>query len=578
MAIPTQFSVTSTRTSPIANPSAPQDIPQTLDAENVSIVDGAEVLSSLSSVAVDTPSALTSESGVTIPLPAELTAKVQAAIDSAVTIPAEAQAVIDAPSAATPEAAQAANTDITLINEQSFNFSNTDNGFTIENGTLTVNATSITITNTTNDMRLVRDSVDYGFSDSYIVRVRVRCTSATVQDTATVLYKNSAHGYGPDFAVSKPVTYEQGVYQVIDFNLRGDDFTQNGADGLRFDLYNQAAPESFEIDYIHIGAYESNVEPKPAKAIATPTAAASESSAPIDTPSAATSQSEAAIATPSAATSESIATIATPSTLTTVTGTLTTPPFPRNHARILYDNIAITYSVLNSTVGTTPVRAINPNTWEGWDFDTPGTWFIRFPDFVTIDTICIGAHALSKGFYSVQPFYASTVGGAFQSFAGVRMPQDNAPIMWHLDTPVTLREIEIRTGAGTGASFIKHISIGTALQMQRPFFNGHTPITDSDVTQYYSNRTESGNIIGQQIRRQGYETSADWQNLDDTWYRTYFAPFKQAAKLQPFYFAWNLLEYPEDVGFCRISQDISAPMQNGTVTKRSVSMNLLGAG
>jgi len=114
--------------------------------------------------------------------------------------------------------------------------------------------------------------------------------------------------------------------------------------------------------------------------------------------------------------------------------------------------------------------------------------------------------------------------------------------------------------------------------MQRPFFNGHTPITDSDVTEYYSNRSESGEIIGQQIRRKGFETQAQWNNIDDGWYRSYFAPFKQYVKTRPFFFAWNLLEYPDDVGFCRINQDIRSPIQNGSTTKRTVNMTLLGAG
>lgn len=380
MAIPTQFSVTSKATSPIANPSAPQDLPKQLDAENVSIVDGAEVLSSLSSAAVDTPSALTSESGVTIPLPSELTARVQAS---------------------------------------------------------------------------------------------------------------------------------------------------------------------------------------------------------IDTPSAASAESTQAIDTPTAATSESVAPIATPSTLTTVTGTLTTPPFPLNHARILYENRLEQLDSANSDIaGSTPINAIKPNTWERFNNPLGGNGYIRFDMSATrgIDTVCVGAHNAGSKSYNFIAYYRETLTGPLIQFSTGVTPDTDAPIMFHRSNLVSAKVIEVYFNGGSEGFSIGYISAGVALQMQRPFFNGHTPITDADATQYYSNRTESGEIIGQQIRRQGFETSADWQNIDDTWYRTYFAPFKQAIKTKPFFFAWNLLEYPEDVGFCRVSQDVSAPMQNGTVTKRSISMNLLGAG
>jgi hypothetical protein len=227
------------------------------------------------------------------------------------------------------------------------------------------------------------------------------------------------------------------------------------------------------------------------------------------------------------------------------------------------------------------INSIKPNTWEKWRFDSTASnsaVLITLNNPLSIDTICIGSHNLGDINADVSITY-STDGVTFVDWEPDFAVTSNAPIMRHIATARSVKALQISIPSGaTGLGEIGFISAGEALQMQRPFFNGHTPITDGDATQYYSNRTESGEIIGQQIRRQGFETSADWQNIDDTWYRTYFAPFKQSAKLRPFFFAWNLLEYPDDVGFCRISQDISAPMQNGTVTKRSISMNLLGAG
>lgn len=293
-----------------------------------------------------------------------------------------------------------------------------------------------------------------------------------------------------------------------------------------------------------------------------------------------TSKATSPIANPSAPQDKPVAAdtvngvvIPAPSTLATVAGTLTTPPFPLNHARILYTNaLEQQASTFDSQSTGTALNALKPNTWERWAFTGSNTISILLGGNVSIDSVCIGSHN----------FQGTTVTVSYDSGAGITpittlSPASNAPIFVHLQNAVSVNAVYVEV-TGSGSRFAGYISAGIALQMQRPFFNGHTPITDGDATQYYSNRTESGEIIGQQIRRQGFETSADWQNIDDTWYRTYFAPFKQAAKLRPFFFAWNLLEYPNDVGFCRISQDVSAPMQNGTVTKRSISMNLLGAG
>lgn len=313
-------------------------------------------------------------------------------------------------------------------------------------------------------------------------------------------------------------------------------------------------------------------------AVDTPTAASAQAAATIDNASALPAESAAAVDTPTTATPESVGAIDTPTALTANQGTATTPPFALNHARILWENLLTNYVSVAQDSGQTPANALTPNTWQRWTFGGGGSITITLPANVDIDTVCIGAHNLSGSDYTVGATYDTTTTGSFVAFATGKTPTTNSAIMFHRTTSVSVRRLRI-TCSGTGAGrFIGYISAGLSLQMQRPFFNGHTPITDGDVTDYYSNRTESGEIIGQQIRRKGFETSADWQNIDDTWYREYFAPFKQAAKLRPFFFAWNLLEYPNDVGFCRIAQDISAPMQNGTRTKRSISMNLLGAG
>lgn len=379
MAIPTQFSVTSTRRSPIANPESPKDLPRIIDAENQSIVDGANILASLSSVAVDTPDNVTAQPSVSI--------------DTSVTIPALSAGSIDTPD----------------------------------------------------------------------------------------------------------------------------------------ELTSLTAPS-------------------------------------VDSPSNVSAQTQPSTPAPS---------IVTPNA-----GTAITPPFPLRNPRILYDNALLSYDSITSSEGV-PVNAIAPNTWQKWEFDSTATnsaILVRLPEAVTMDTICIGANNLGSIAATVSITY-STDGVAFADWAPDFSVSEDTAIMSYIETPRQVKAIQITILSGVdGLGVIGYISAGEALQMQRPIFNGHTPITDADVTEYYANRTESGEIINQDIRRVGYQSSADFSNLDDAWYRTYFAPFKQAAKKLPYFFAWNLEEYPNDIGLCRVSGDISAPMQNGTRTKRSVSIPLLGAG
>ena len=303
----------------------------------------------------------------------------------------------------------------------------------------------------------------------------------------------------------------------------------------------------------------------------------------VETASAYTVINQPGIATPTASTAEAEPVIATASALTPSVTDDVTPPFPLNHARILYDNYLQTNDSVTSSAGSsTPERALIPNTFERWSFNSglDQTLTIEISSNRNIDTFCVGAHNLyENGIASGLIIeYSTTTGGAWVEVYN-NVPDSQAPIMVHLSSPVSIRRVRFTYKASSARDkYIGYVSAGEALQMQRPFFNGHTPITDADVTRYFHNETESGEIIGQAIRSQGYRTSYEWQNLNDNWYRTYFAPFKQAIKLNPFFIAWNLDEYPLDVGFGRVAQDISAPMQNGGGIRRSVSFELLGHG
>lgn len=289
--------------------------------------------------------------------------------------------------------------------------------------------------------------------------------------------------------------------------------------------------------------------------ISNPSIIAAESVAPVDNASVIDAESEAAISTP------------TP--LTANPATQTSGTFPLNHARILYFNKMEAYTSVSSNVASNAANAIKRNTWEKWTPSGPGYFKLTFAFDRGVDTICIGAHNLGTKGYTVSAFYREEEASPLIAFGSALTPQDDSPIMWHLPFSRLMMVVEVYISGSSGQAEVGYISAGDALQMQRPFFNGHTPFTDSDVTEYYAKRTESGERIGRDIRRKGFETSFEWQNLDDEWYRENIPEFKQYAKINPIFVAWNLLEYPNDIAFGETTDDMKASMQNGTRTKRS---------
>jgi hypothetical protein len=294
--------------------------------------------------------------------------------------------------------------------------------------------------------------------------------------------------------------------------------------------------------------------------------------------------SQADIDDASAASAQTAPAFSAPSAITSNAGTSISPSFPLNHARILYDNLLTNYQELTVSDGDNGSYALIPNTYQKWDVTSSSTEtiIILLPNNVYMDTFCIGAHNLF-GAQSSQatPYkfsYSSAEEGTFVNVAAFATPTSNDAIMVHVETPISVKKLKLEISPSPLRSKqIGYISGGMALQMQRPFFNGHQPYADSGVTEYYSNRTESGEIIGRQIRRRGFETTFEWNNLSDEWYRTYIPEFKESAKLRPMFVAWNLLEYPDDVAFGETTGDFSTSMQNGTMIKRSsLSFTLKG--
>ncbi len=280
------------------------------------------------------------------------------------------------------------------------------------------------------------------------------------------------------------------------------------------------------------------------------------------------------IAIPTDITEIAAATLAVPTVITANALDPEVPPFSLKHARILYLNKLIG-SAVTTSLGTNGSLVLVPNTADRWAFTT--TSFITFTlsAAVSIDTIGIGAHNLGSTNYVISFQYSTTDVSSFVTFNPAQTPADNTALMSHISSSVSARRIRIIC-TGSGSAFIGSIYAGIALQMQRPFFAGHSPLPLSAKTIRYSSVTEGGNFVGEQIRRLGFRSSAPFKNLSNDWYRTYFQPFVIHARTLPYFFAWNLDQYPTDVGYCKTSEDITPAY--GSLDMFNVSFDMVGFG
>ena len=249
------------------------------------------------------------------------------------------------------------------------------------------------------------------------------------------------------------------------------------------------------------------------------------------------------------------------------------PPFALNHARIMYDSVLSSATVF-ANVGTNPRFPLIPNTAQRWAFTATTSNEITFtlPANRDIDTVCIGAHNLVNATVSFS--YDSDVLG-YSEFAPDAVTVNDNAIMAHISSSVSVKRLKITITGVTGSFYVGSIYAGIALQMQRPFFGGHTPAVLARQADYYGSMSESGNFIGVEVRRRALESDASWKNLTDTWYRQYFVPFLTSAEVLPFYFAWNLKQYPTDVAYCKNITNV-APSYSGQRNLMTVGIPLVG--
>jgi len=120
------------------------------------------------------------------------------------------------------------------------------------------------------------------------------------------------------------------------------------------------------------------------------------------------------------------------------------------------------------------------------------------------------------------------------------------------------------------------IYVGKVMQMERGIYIGHTPITYGRDVAEVNGMSESGDFLGRIIRQTTYSASIKMTHITPTWYRNVFDPFVIACKAKPFFYAWRINTYADEVGYCWFSKGIPVPDNTGPRGMMSVSFGIGG--
>jgi hypothetical protein len=250
------------------------------------------------------------------------------------------------------------------------------------------------------------------------------------------------------------------------------------------------------------------------------------------------------------------------------------PTIPLSHSRIGHQTYTRTGTATASSAQVDfPADApLNELTYEFWRPNLlPATWTLDAGSSVSANYFGIAAHTLGASGNTV------TIQGSNDNITYTDIdsitPSDNSPIMF-LFASASYRYWRISISSGTFPS-IGVIYVGTVLEMLRPCYGGLTPISLSRDSVIRPNRSEGGQWLGRSVIRSGSSMKVGYANLENNWVRTTFKDFIEDAVLYPFFFAWRPDNYPEDVGYVWVGDDIK-PSNMGRNSLMQVSFDMSG--
>jgi hypothetical protein len=240
------------------------------------------------------------------------------------------------------------------------------------------------------------------------------------------------------------------------------------------------------------------------------------------------------------------------------------------HARIGYQSLALgrTPTASTSAAGRPAIAATYPTTFEYWRPTTlPATWAVDLGLAQTVDYVGLlgdlnGATVAIEHSADNSTWTAADTRSSITDRVNLFLFAPVSARYWRLSISVQIPNIAV-------------VYIGQALAMQRPIYQGHTPLTLSRETELSNNMSEGGQYLGRSIIRKGASTSAAWSHLKADWYRANFDPFVRAARTAPFFIGWRPSQYPAELGFVWVDGDI-APQNTGPRDFMSVDVTFRG--
>ena len=202
-----------------------------------------------------------------------------------------------------------------------------------------------------------------------------------------------------------------------------------------------------------------------------------------------------------------------------------------------------------------------------------------------VDAMGIAVHNLGTGrnIISVQGT-TNIVGGSpspnWTELIAESMQANDDPLLFRWE-PQTLTGVRLKIASAqspvTSIPAIGVMYIGKLLVLERGTHTDHSPINLNRQTKTLTSRSESGQFLGRIVTSSGAETCLALKFIRSLFYREQMEPFVRAARTGPFFMAWRPEAFPNDVGYCWLTED-PQPVMHFDTGRFALTLQMSGVG
>jgi hypothetical protein len=197
-------------------------------------------------------------------------------------------------------------------------------------------------------------------------------------------------------------------------------------------------------------------------------------------------------------------------------------------------------------------------TVERWQAaNTTAQRIIVTPDYLgMVDYVAVQRHNFgsAKISFSVEVYREVDGGGpVWVEVASEQFAADDRTIIVRF-APQSVSGVALRLRSGTAPARAAILYVGKLLILEPNIEPDFTPLPYGRVTDYENDITENGDFLGRVVFSETLESTVSLPYLDPDWYREEMDAFIATCATTPFFFAWDPLHYPKEIGFAWIKK------------------------